>query len=367
MLRQSVFAIPLFLALGCQPGAVAATPDNCGGAAEECEPERVPDPKWTNVSTPPKVGFQRASFRDEARDRKIIVDFWYRTEDASAVREHRYGLATGNVGEGAIPSEGKYALVLLSHGAGGGGADYAWLSEALASSGSIVAGIHHPGESRAYGESTLDPHALFRVWERAEDVAFVYSEILAQPRWAELLSEGLVNGVGHSAGGHSMLAAAGIEYDVTRLGPYCESDVAKSDLGCAYARDLTDEDRAAIGEPRPLKSAPVPFLKLFLMEPALTPSFSPGGLAAFDTPVLQVASRPGDFLPYEGQAAYLSKNLKNVRESLLENGEGHFTFLSECSLPIRVHGIPLCEDKEGVKRSEVHAKLKREAIHFFKE
>lgn len=71
-----------------------------------------------------------------------------------------------------------------------------------------------------------------------------------------------------------------------------------------------------------------------------------------------------DFLPFDSPAGYLAKRMKNAEVVKLGNEEGHFIYLDECNLPIKVMGIPLCTDGKGVDRNAVHLKLAVTIEHF---
>lgn len=255
---------------------------------------------------------------------------------------------------------------MLSHGAGGDGANYAWLSEHLAARGHLVAAVNHYGESRVYGQDTVERLAILRPWTRPEDVRFAISALLADEKWGPLIHPDRIGGVGHSAGGHTLLVLAGADYDTQRMGPYCASAAARADRGCAYARGLTESDWLAIGvrPDRPLPTEPR-LAALFLMEPAMAPSFSDASLARVAIPVQLVAAKPGDFLPFEPHAARFARRLPAAALTTLEHGEGHFVYLAECELPIDVMGLPLCSDAPGVERARVHQALAELATDFF--
>jgi predicted dienelactone hydrolase len=312
------------------------------------------------------VGYTQVKLDDEERKRPVWLDLWYPADASAAMTEVRYGLAKGTAARDANPADGARTLIVLSHGAGGDGANYAWLSEHLAARGYLVAAVNHYGESRAYGLGALDRLAMFRTWTRPADVKFAVSSLFTDAKWGPRIRPDRIGGVGHSAGGHTLLVLAGADYDAAQMGRYCESDAARVDRGCQYARDLTAQDWTAIGT-RP--DGPLPtdarIAALFLMEPAMGPSFSDPALSRVTLPVRIVASKPGDFLPFDPHAARVARLLPSASLTTLERGEGHFVFLAECDLPIEVMGLPLCSDAPGVDRARVHQALAELATEFF--
>jgi predicted dienelactone hydrolase len=341
------------LALGCGGSATSASSPDRSAARDGGRP----------TST---VGYTRVKLHDDERQRPVWVDLWYPADASAAMTELHYGLAKGRAARDAPPAEGNRNLIVLSHGAGGDGANYAWLTEHLAAQGYLVAAVNHYGESRTYGQGALDRLAMFRMWTRPADVKFAISSLLTDKKWRPLIRPDRMGGLGHSAGGHTLLVLAGADYDAARMGPYCASDAASADRGCEYARDLTGPERLVIGT-RPDGSLPTEprIAALFLMEPALGPSFTDAVLTRVTLPVQIVASKPGDFLPFEPHAGRVARLLPSASLTTLDRGEGHFVYLVECDLPIEVMGLPLCSDAPGVSRPQVHQALAELATEFF--
>jgi predicted dienelactone hydrolase len=314
------------------------------------------------------VGYGQARLQDEARQRPVWVDLWYPASPTARMERFRYGLAMGEAALDAAPAPGVRPLIVLSHGAGGSGTNYAWLAEYLAAEGYVIAAVNHHGESRAYGEPSLDPLAMFRSWLRPEDVHFAISSLLTHEQWGQHLQQNRVGGIGHSAGGHTLLALAGGEYEPMRMGSYCRTEAARADKGCEYARDLDAQDWAKVGRPPDGPPTTDPRLAaLLLLEPAMGPSFIEASLQKITIPIHIVASEPGDFIPFAPHAGHFARLLPQVSLTTLDQGEGHFVYIAECSFPIDILGVPLCTDASGVDRGEVHQRLARVAVEFFEE
>lgn len=344
--RARWLGLPL-LVLGCTAGR-AVTP-----------------PVATPAAGP--VGYADLRLEDSARRRPVWIDLWYPAAAASTASPVRYELGAGGALRDAAPlDEAPRTLLVLSHGAGGSATNYAWLSEALAAQGYVVAGVNHFGESRVYGVSTVDRLAVLRSWTRPADLQFAIASLLADPVWGPRLRADRVGGLGHSAGGHALLALAGAPYELSRLAAYCTTAAAEHDRGCAYASGLGPADWAAVGQP---PAGPPPtdarVAALFLMEPAMGASFEAADLRGVAAASEIVWTRPGDFLPFEPQAERLTRLLPRASLEVLEGGAGHFVFLAECDLPIDVLGVPLCEDPPGVDRDRVHQRVVALASAFF--
>ncbi len=334
----------------------------CGGTSAQSSAEGQPN-HADGVSV---VGYGQVRLQDEARQRPVWVDLWYPADPSARTERFRYGLAMGEAARDAAPAPGARPLIVLSHGAGGSGTNYAWLGEHLAAEGYVVAAVNHYGESRAYGESSLDPLAMFRSWLRPADLHFAISSLLTHQQWGHRLQRDRVGGIGHSAGGHTLLALAGGEYESMRMGTYCKTEAARADKGCEYARDLGAEDWAKVGRPPEGPPPTEPRLgALLLLEPAMGPSFVEASLRKIAIPIHIVAARPGDFLPFAPHAGHFARLLPEASLTTLDQGEGHFVYIAECSFPIDILGVPLCADAPGVDRGEVHQRIARLAAEFF--
>ncbi len=310
------------------------------------------------------MGWTRLEWRDAERERPLWADLWYPVAPDVAERPKHYVLTRGQVAEDAPIASNlieKLPVVVLSHGSNGSAEDYSWLSETLAAHGYAVLGINHYGESRVYGVGSLDSKAALRVWERPRDIVFGVRQLERDPAFAPHLSTDWLYAVGHSAGGFSVVAAAGAHFDLERLRVYCNQADPERDKGCRYGREYG---------PVRVPEAPAPaetlrFRAMLLLDPAIGPIFADTDLQSVDLPVQIVATDPGDFIPFGPHAGHYASELPRASLTKLDPRAGHFVFLGDCSLGIEVFGVPLCNDAPGVDRDQVHDRIIRLALDFF--
>ncbi|MBS0377435.1 MAG: dienelactone hydrolase [Proteobacteria bacterium] len=155
-------------------------------------------------------------------DRILTVDIWYPAAAGQAAGTGEYSASLesetpGRYARFRIPSlslrnarsaNGRFPLVIVSHGRRNATVTLSWLTENLASKGYVVAAIRHEDPSDISSFWFTEP--LLR---RPLDIAFVAG------RLQDLLAaEGLIDPrrtalIGYSMGGYGVLAAAGAQID----------------------------------------------------------------------------------------------------------------------------------------------------------
>lgn len=166
--------------------------------------------------------------------RRLMLHIWYPTDppgSATATLPYMEGLgrARGSVTDGelallemaethstaaalAVPTSGRFPVLLFSHGEQTNAFLYSNLHEDLASRGYVVVGVDHPGPALfvAYPDGSValyseDAESLsHRVAERAADLRFVRDRIRTLVAGGQRLGDvasGRVGSFGHSAGG----------------------------------------------------------------------------------------------------------------------------------------------------------------------
>jgi predicted dienelactone hydrolase len=83
------------------------------------------------------VGYRRIEIQDTVIGERFPVAIWYPTSAQPSVLE--FGPYPMRVARDATPADGKFGLVVISHGSGGGALNHRDLAIALASGGYVVA------------------------------------------------------------------------------------------------------------------------------------------------------------------------------------------------------------------------------------
>ena len=314
------------------------------------------------VSTRIAVGFSELRTEIRETSRPLFIDLWYPA--VSTAPESLFPYQPGSVGAvspQAAPAPGPAPLVVLSHGMRNSPRSYTWLAESLARCGLIVAGVSHYGGSPIYGAETVDPLAANRPWEPARDCSAALDFILAHPVFGGCADPARIGAVGHSSGGATVLALAGAVFDPAAMEEYCRSIDARRDRGCPEpASPAATRDGSAgssLRDPR-VKAVAV-------LDPSLGPGHSAGSLARIKVPVRIVATVEGDFLPFEHHAGRYARLIPGASLTPLAHGEGHFVFLDECLGEEELAGVPVCRDRDGVRRAAAHARIAEVLARFF--
>jgi predicted dienelactone hydrolase len=170
------------------------------------------------------VGLRRselryATARGATRATRLLI--WYPT--SGVPRNHDYGLQTGLVAQDGAVAEGRWPVVLFSHGFLSGAERSAFITENLARRGYVVAapdhadGIVDPTPSSPRLPRFTQPEAwddaTFR--ERREDLVatldLLEREDAAAESWLSgRLDPGRVAAMGHSLGGYTALGLGGL-------------------------------------------------------------------------------------------------------------------------------------------------------------
>jgi predicted dienelactone hydrolase len=303
-----------------------------------------------------RAGHQVLRVEDAARSRPIQLDVWYPTTADEAA--HTYGLSRGRVARDAATAPGVFPAILLSHGALGAATNYSWIAERLARSGFLAIGVSHFGESPVFGQATVDPSTVSHFRARTLDLSFALDFVLQRSKWATAVDGGRVAALGHSSGGATVAMLAGGLYRPQGMAAHCSSPASAGDKGCAYPVGSTS------GAANEVPATDSRIRAVVLLDPAVGPGFDRDSLAGVRLPALVIGSTDNDFVPYASHAGRYAALLPKADVMRLDRGEGHFVYVDECSAPIEALGVPLCTDRSGVGRGDVHARLGIRILEF---
>lgn len=281
----------------------------------------------SEVALPPRGQLSVASFATgklDVGERTLEVRLWYpagEVGDQSPVRyEHDmkqpseapdlHFVTPGIAFADAPPAQdGRFPLILMSHGFAGWGTSMSNLGENLASKGYVVASIDHDDLQQKDAEG-MTPQIIFgiAVLNRASDQRAVLAWLLAQADnsnggYASLIDPDRVGVLGYSMGGYGALATAGASYDPG-------SSIMK--LLPADAQGLLQTDQPDVSASIKAVVAIAPWGG----QPA-TRAWTAQSLGNIGAPVLLMAGDHDDIVDYDAGVRWIYDNLTNTTRRLL--------------------------------------------------
>jgi len=312
-----------------------------------------------------------------AATRALVTTIWYPAASGTVMAERVVGpqesplFRLGSWTDDSVRAEGRFPLILLSHGTGGSAQIMAWVARGLASAGFIVAAVNHPGNN------ALEPYTAegFLVWwERAKDLSTVLDFMLRDADFAGAVDRRRIGAIGYSLGGYTMFEIAGARTDPALLRQFCASSPAE---GCDDPPEFPDlfarwneleatnnQFQAEVKEAR-RSYRDNRVRAVFAIAPALGPALIPSTVQRISIPVEIVAGQNDQIAPVAFNAQTLARLSPKARLTLLP-GAGHYTFLATCTDRGRREQPQLCIDASGVDREAVHARTLDLAVAFFR-
>ncbi|WP_037311553.1 alpha/beta hydrolase family protein [Ruegeria halocynthiae] len=285
----------------------------CGGVAQA----QSYQPAMTELEIPDVVG-----------KRDLSGFLWYPTDAINPVTyDFESEVWVGNkVVKDAVPATKQFPLVVLSHGMFGNAYNQAWLANALAQRGYIVAAISHPGTSTW----SRDPDHTRQLWERPKDISRVIDHAIGSADFARYVDPNRIYMAGHSLGGFTAVALAGARYDAAGLKRFC--DTQPDELACRILSDWkiaqTPKDRVQMEAD--LSDRRIKAFAVFDL--GGTQSFSETSIRQIDRPMLVFGApimNSGLTLDIESRAliaALPESNSRYIEPETLS----HFDFLGRC-------------------------------------
>lgn len=249
-------------------------------------------------------------------------------------------------------------VILVSHGTVGWFGGHHDTAEALADAGFVVAALTHPGDN-VRDESGLAGQR--RLASRPADMADLLEFVGRQWQGAARVDLERVGAFGYSAGGYTVLTAAGARPDFSMLRPHCGAQGADKPF-CDLL--MAQIDAIETLEPPPVQ---LPFRALSLAAPAPVSVFDRASLASVGSGVpLQVWSAEADELLGGGSHAdALAEHWPGPVERRTISRAGHFVFLTPCPEALTAAFPEVCLDPDGVDRPSVHRTFNENLIRFF--
>jgi predicted dienelactone hydrolase len=267
-------------------------------------------------------------------------------------RATRVGSFTQNLAPGAALRGRDWPLVVTSHGSGSYFAGHADTALALAEAGFVVAAPTHPGDN------FRDQSGAANLTARTRQFGAVVARLAGA--WNPgAVAPTRIGAFGFSAGGFTILAAAGGAPDLARIGSHC-----------AAHPDFFDCRVISAGSPLVLPiltRAPIRLGALVIAAQALGFTFGAGSLAGLTMPVQLWQASEDAILPAPLYVEPVRAALSPPPEFHLVERAGHFDFLAACTEGMARAVPAICVSAPGFDRSTFHARLNAEVVRFMRE
>ncbi|MBU4433300.1 MAG: dienelactone hydrolase [Alphaproteobacteria bacterium] len=308
-----------------------------------------------SISAPPvraqtSAGFQVIQVPDP-QGAPIEVGVWYPTA-ASAAAPAR-GMGDWKVATDAPLMGQDLPLVVLSHGNGGWFGGHYDTAISLAKAGFVVAALTHTGDNYRDQSRATD------LANRPRQLRVLIDYMLADWPQHDRLDPRRVGAFGFSAGGLTVLVAAGGELDLTRVPVHCRDYPTHFDC------------RLLSLQPPPADALRGPWVHdarikaVVSAAPALGYAFTAKSLGNITAPVQLWRAGNDQILVDPFHATAVLNALPGKPDYRVVAGAGHYDFLTPCAPDMAKELPDLCASAPGFDRAAFHHTFNAAVVAFF--
>ncbi|SFA93673.1 Predicted dienelactone hydrolase [Rhizobium sp. NFR07] len=325
------------------------------------------------------IGVRKISVVTQDYPRPLAVTVWYpsKGDGHKVTRNDDRIFRSDPVYADATIRDGRFPLVLLSHGSGGRVEGMGWIAAKLAEAGFIVAGPNHPGTTS--GDST--PAASPKIWERTQDISVLITALAADRRWQSSLDPSRIGVLGFSLGGITALELAGARPDLDAFIRYCDEEKPGL-LDCSWFRGrrgfaggefvkVEPFDLRSIDRKRFEQSNRDPRITAVVaIDPGLSTVIKRESLKTIDVPVTLINLGSPGKVPPAVIADQLAMDITGAHYAQIPDAD-HYSFLPTCQpgaldfLKSMGETDPIC-DETARPRADIHAELSRLIVDAFR-
>jgi len=325
------------------------------------------------AAPPFNVGYRRIDIPDPLTGESFPVAVWYPsrekpdhlkiTGDLSPCRLpillcRLIGAFSMEVAQDAVPADGTFGLIVISHGAGGGCLNHRDLAMALASNGYVVAAPTHP-------RGQYNDISGISVWiGRPKQISSVIDALLMDKELGPHIQPDRIGIAGHSNGSDTALTVAGAKPSTAAAIQHCIRYHREDAKFCSYGGDATRKTTEAAGDIPDLRDPRVRAVVLMAPKGAL---FTDEALSRLAVPVRIYGAEHDDLTPVRYHAERLARALPSQATYVLIKGAGHFSFIAGFPTVLRIWVGEAGQDPEGFDRDAMHETLNRDITAFLDE
>ncbi len=302
------------------------------------------------------VGCCKVEVCDKENDITFPLLVMYPTNTAST--PVAFGPFSLDVAMNAPVAEGRFPLVMISHGSGGSYLAHRTLGMYLAQNGFVACIIGHPFNNLHNNELQ---YTVQNMIYRPRHIRMAIDEVCSSAQFKNYVEHERVAIIGHSVGGYTALALAGGAPHTQALVALCEKPASADEpywIGLLRKNGITSQPIAVTADHR-VKA-------LVLFGPDVSLFMSAGALREVQAPVLLLVAEK-DYMPQE-TIAVLRNGLperSQLTHRVVKNA-GHYSFLSPFPESIKNQVGDAAKDPEGFAREQFHQELNPEILSFLR-
>lgn len=310
-----------------------------------------------------EIGQKSMTYTDKSRNRPLVTEIWYPSNDrkAKTPSDDRKVFKSIQTMRNAQIADGTFPLLLVSHGTGGNRFSLTWLVEPLVKAGYIVVAVDHFGNT-AFNKL---PREFVKWWERAIDMQYVLTSLLADPVLSKSINPEKIGGVGFSLGGYTHIALAGgrVQRDEVSV----KNNIPPEFPDTTEKIDLFYDEKIVTSFNRYHNRIKDSRIKaFFVMAPAIGFGFNhPRQVKDITAPILIVAGKGDTNTPITSNAQVYHQLIKSSALYLFDKPVNHYTFLNEGTEFGKSILPAITIDHPDINRKEIHDKSIQLAIDFF--
>lgn len=255
---------------------------------------------------------------------------WYPAEKTTRERTVFYTSAYWGHAKPNAPTlkEGRFPLIVLSHGWRGTRFDLSWIAEDLARRGYIVASLNSVDADAASYQNAQAP----KLWFRAQLLSRLIDTLADDQHLAPLVDTRAVGVIGHSAGGSTAFVLGGARLDPQRFAQVFPESAP------VVEGDFSDPRIRAV----------------VALNPGTGPAFSAQSVAHLQWPTLILTGTADNIAPAAKNAQFYANSLPSAQLYELKDAD-HYTFMPICSIYARLRHFGDCiETVPTVDRQAIH-------------
>jgi predicted dienelactone hydrolase len=376
-IARTAFGLAAVAVLALAAPSARADTDTTAPIAEEpprVEEREVPkEPPVVVEHREYRAGYYEAKVVDPVTRTQVPVAIWYPTDAAEG--KLKRGPYVIEASENTDLAEGRFGLVVISHGPGGSPHSQHVFATALARHGFVVAAPLHAGDNFFTGPRIGDPTIMA---SRARTISAVVDFALKDQVLGKQIDAEQIGILGYSTGATTALQLGGAEASIGAAFQHCKVNYERDAFcrslpiaggpgyGPTYGATFGPSYGQGYGPKAQLGNFADPRIRAaFLMAPVAA-FFDDKALGHLNLRTVVYAAENDRVLPVEFHAQRIGKAINDPESVVIANKAGHFAFVAPVADYAKPQYAPFSLDPQGFDRAAFQAELSGKIVEFFR-